>query len=383
MARPKGSIRELRTGVWEVRVTSYDRLGRRKPISRTVHGDEEAAEAKRRRLLVEVEDGRHQGDPTRTVGELLDRHLEQCREMGRRQRTLDGYEALVRLHIKPALGHKKVTKLTVEDVDDFYSEMRRGSAKGSIPQAHAVLHKALRLAEKWQWIERGTNPASYAEPGPPPEPEIDPPPLVEVVKLLNEAGKVNPAFGMFLFLKAVTGSRRGEMCALRRDDLELAAGAVTFDWVIEESSTGARLRRRGKTKRSTRTISIGPATVALLEEHLARLAARAEASVTNLVENHYLFSNAVDGSEFWRPDWATDWFGTIRDNLEYGWRMHDLRHFETTQLLHAGFDIRMVSGRGGWANATMALDRYGHFMPASDQAAAEFMERTLMPGSAR
>jgi integrase len=52
-------------------------------------------------------------------------------------------------------------------------------------------------------------------------------------------------------------------------------------------------------------------------------------------------------------------------------KLHHLRHFNATQLLSAGTDIRTVTGRLGHANASTTLDFYGQFLQASDERAAD------------
>jgi integrase len=60
-----------------------------------------------------------------------------------------------------------------------------------------------------------TNVAALAEPPSQPKPNPDPPTPEEAVLILNTAWQRDLGWGTFLLLTMVTGSRRGEMCALR------------------------------------------------------------------------------------------------------------------------------------------------------------------------
>jgi integrase len=61
--------------------------------------------------------------------------------------TYEHYQRQVRVHIVPALGHVKLTKLTPETVQDFYdSKIAAGSKPSSVRYMHAVLHNALERA---------------------------------------------------------------------------------------------------------------------------------------------------------------------------------------------------------------------------------------------
>jgi integrase len=58
-----------------------------------------------------------------------------------------------------------------------------------------------------------------------------------------------------------------------------------------------------------------------------------------------------------------------------GIRLHDLRHYVATRLLTAGVDVRTVAGRLGHRNPSTTLNVYSHFVPESDQQAAEVLGR--------
>lgn len=54
-----------------------------------------------------------------TVGKLLDEWLERDVKQRPVTRTLESYDFLIRVHLKPAMGGKRVVDLTVRDVEDF------------------------------------------------------------------------------------------------------------------------------------------------------------------------------------------------------------------------------------------------------------------------
>ena len=58
-------------------------------------------------------------------------------------------------------------------------------------------------------------------------------------------------------------------------------------------------------------------------------------------------------------------------------RLHDLRHFAATRLLDAGVPVETVSGRLGHARPATTLNVYAHFIPASDQVAADVLGALL------
>ena len=62
-------------------------------------------------------------------------------------------------------------------------------------------------------------------------------------------------------------------------------------------------------------------------------------------------------------------------------RLHDLRHFQATELIAAGVDVRTVAGRLGHADPSTTLRIYAAFMEPADQGAARVIERLLADSS--
>ena len=98
----------------------------------------------------------------------------------------------------------------------------------------------------------------------------------------------------------------------------------------------------------------------------------------------YLFSDALDCAEPWRPDRVSLAFYRIKSRLGLDIRLHDLRpHARHPSCLPAAeitgpVDLRGVAGRLGHDPAvTMRI--YGDLVPAADRKAADTMGRLLGP----
>src|SRR5258708_3030871 len=79
-----------------------------------------------------------------------------------------------------------------------------------------------------------------------------------------------------------------------------------------------------------------------------RQAVRAPAAGTRPVRDASLFSPELDGSRPWHPVVVTHRFTRLCKRAKVdGVRLHDLRHYVGTQLLHAGVDPVAVHGRPG------------------------------------
>lgn len=296
--------------------------------------------------------------------------------------TVRGYETCIRCYILPALGDTPLDRLRVPQIDRLYAQLRkegnklgRPLATATIRQVHAVLRRALQQGVKWGWIQ--SNPAVLASPPRVHNRPIEAPEPAVVSRLIQKAGDDNPDMATFLQLAATTGARRGELCGLHWNAVDLERGTVTIARSVVSDSRGAFIEKDTKTH-SVRRIALDPTSVAALREHRGRAEHRADFCGSSLRDDAYVFSRTADSSKPWSPNDVTHEFAALRRRLDLGSvRLHDLRHFAATRLLGAGVPVRTVSGRLGHANAATTLGVYAHFLEESDRDAANTLDEIL------
>jgi integrase len=67
-----------------------------------------------------------------------------------RPKTLASYKYLIEKHITPELGHLKVTKLSGDALQSFYTKkLGEGLSRRTVQYMYAIIHKALDQAMKW------------------------------------------------------------------------------------------------------------------------------------------------------------------------------------------------------------------------------------------
>jgi integrase len=86
-----------------------------------------------------------------------------------------------------------------------------------------------------------------------------------------------------------------------------------------------------------------------------------------LVDDPYLLSEASDGSTPCLPDHLTDNYVNLTKRLGIPGHFHELRHFNATEAIASGDDVRTVAGRLGHADATTTLRIYAHVLEARDR----------------
>ncbi len=173
-------------------------------------------------------------------------------------------------------------------------------AANSVKRIHAVLRTALAQAVKWGWL--ATNPAAAASP---PQPKGRPnhtiPSAEDVARLVEAAHDVNPALAVFLRTAAATGARRGELCGLRWNDVDLDDGSLTIRRSIANTRSKGVVEKDTKTH-AERRISLDASTVAVLAEHKRTVTDFVERCGGELEPDAFVFSHEPDASTPWRPD---------------------------------------------------------------------------------
>jgi integrase len=370
-----------RGNTWRVHVyLGVDaRTGKQRYLTRTVRGTKRDAEKVRADLVAQAVHGKFGETAAGTVADVTERWLEHL-EPDISPATASAYRVYLRNWIVPRIGEKKVDRLRPADLDQFYASLRKHLSPASVLKVHSILRAAHAQAVRWQMITE--NPATHASPPRPVRPPVQAPTPEDVARLLAAAQAEDPEFALYLRLAAVTGARRGELCALRWDDLDLEGGQVVVARSLAVGNDGVVVKKT-KTDR-VRRLALDDATVGALREHRRLVQKRAQACDVGPSPKAYVFARDPEGQEPWRPDsGATGRFMRLRDQLGLeGIRLHDLRHYVATHLLEAGVPVRAVSERLGHANAATTLGIYAHAVPATDQRSAELLGDLLAPKEA-
>ena len=165
-----------------------------------------------------------------TVGKLLDEWLERDVMQRSLTRTQESYAFLIRVHLRPALGSKRVADLTVRDVEDFLrakanekSNLGKPYAASNLRSMRAVLSGALTYGQRLDLVFR--NVARLAR--------------IPVVEQAKKRTAMTPELAR-AFLDKVRGHRlealysvamaiglrQAEALGLRWDDVDLERGLV-------------------------------------------------------------------------------------------------------------------------------------------------------------
>jgi integrase len=173
---------------------------------------------------------------------------------------------------------------------------------------------------------------------------------------LNDA-RQDPEWGMQLWLTMVSGCRRGELCALRWRNIDFERSNLWLEKATIQSRSG--IMEKDPKNGEGRRVSLDPHTLELLRKHRVDVTEQLFALGARLTDDAYVFSQAPDYSEPWKPKSVTQRYRKMAMRLRLrSTRLHALRHY-STGLLAAGVDLRTVAGRLGHGDGITTLRTYG------------------------
>lgn len=366
----KGTKVEVRPGVWRLRVvTGYTPAGHPRQASRTFAGTRKQADTALAAFITEVETGTAILGADTTLDALLDRWLEHLAPL-RSPTTIRGYGDKLK-RVRRDLGSIKLTKLTAQHLDRAYRAwLTEGITASTVHSIHTVLGAALHQAEKWDLVERAvTEKATPPTKRTPPVRAVDPATVVAITAACRDS---DPLLAAAIVVSATTGMRRGELCGLRWDDLDLDRRVMSIRRAIVYALDRRPVAGPTKTHQE-RTVALDAGTVAVLRAHRLRADGWADAAGVELPGDGYVFTLDPAGADPWLPDSYSHAFGRVVRHTGASIRLHDLRHFAATHAIAAGIDVRTVAGRLGHADPAVTLKVYSAFVADRDRHAAEVL----------
>ena len=230
---------------------------------------------------------------------------------------------------------------------------------------HMMLHNALDRAVKERLILRNPTEDCIIPKLEKQEMKILNPEDINVYLKVAEKHGVLPMF----YLELVSGVRKGELTALRWDDLDVERKTISVSKQVSMRD-GKMVISRPKTETSVRSISIPQEAVDLLvQEHEKH------------PDNPYLFPSPKTG-EMYHPDSVVNLHKRfLKEAGLEPIRFHDLRHTFATMALQNGVDVKTVSTMLGHYDAGFTLRTYTHATRAAQEEAAQkmgaFMEQMV------
>lgn len=291
-----------------------------------------------------------------------------------RLRTLESYRSMIRLHIVPRIGQRRLDQLMPEHLEQLYAEMlATGRSPATVLRVHRVLHRALKIAVQRERVAR--NVATLVDP--PKQRRAETPMPLDVAecrKVLAVAeGRRNAARWT---VALALGLRQSEALGLQWRDIDLEVGKLSVRRGLHRVDGKGLMFEEPKTPRSRRTVALpGPLTVALRKQRETQDFERMVAGSD--WQDYDLVFAQPNGRPLDKHSDYEAWTRLLADAGVRHIRLHDGRHTAATLLLTAGVHPRVVMELLGHSQMRTTMDIYTHVMPALAQEAADRMGTTL------
>jgi integrase len=348
--------------VWRIRYR--DASGRRilETLGKEPHWNHKRAQTELRRRLVDVERDGYRQPERLTFADFAQCWLsEYLPGRGLKLTTLDGYQQTLNRHLLPYFGHLPLRKLDQQPelVDRYLShKIQAGLAPKTVHNHLLLLQVMLKRAIRWRLMQH--NPVADAERPRLKQPDLNVLNQNEIAqlwhsynRLIEQAATTDKPFWQLArtltFVALATALRRGELLALRWQDVELLEARLH----VREALVKGRFTTP-KSDSSKRTIELGPRTRDLLTEHWQQSSYQAD---DELVFCHPHKGTPLDPARLARTHLKPALHAAA---ITKPFRpFHDLRHTALTHEAAAGNPMSYIQLKAGHSQSAIT-EKYIH-----------------------
>lgn len=337
----QGSIRQLPSGKWRWEVgvngerfsgTSKNRTDAQKAINR---------------CIADAERGVFVRDSKLAVGDYLTQWLEEKRP-NRSPKSHEIQADLLRLHIVPIIGAKRLQKLRPDDLKALYASMtQKDLSASSQGQVHRFLRHAFREAVEQDLITKNLTDTIKPTQRQTEKPEL-PAYTPDEAKRFVDACREDLR-GAWLEFAISTGMRRGEICGLQWADVDFTARTIKIQRSVSENR-GKLSIGTPKTANSIRTIYLSNRVIEIIKTQKA------------MYDDHgwnsgFIFPDTK--GNVMRPDNIRRIMKRICEAAKVrAIRIHGLRHTYASLSLRSGTPVEVVSQQLGHSTVAFTLECY-------------------------
>ena len=375
--RPQGdgTIRKRSDGRWEARII----IGHKNdgsPMYKSAFAKTQKSALKQLHQLLDLYRDVDLTEECRmTLGEWMDKWLDEYMIFTIKENTIKGYRSQIDHQIKPFIGHKQLASLTTADIQKFYNKIKKEGrvhphpihghvlSDSMVRKIHMMLHEAMEVAVRERYIVR--NPTDNTTI---PKKTITEKQVLDDSQLNRflEAIQGEPYWHDFFYVEVMTGLRRGEICGIKWSDIDFNEGTLCIKRSVSTKEGGGVSIGETKTDAGVRTIIMPPSVATLLWKK------RSDAI------NEWVFPHYTNPSDPLHPSYAYKKLKTLLKRLELPLlRFHDLRHTFATQATDGGVDPKTLAGILGHTDASFTLDTYTHVTSDMQRGASAIVNNMM------
>src|SRR3989338_3268266 len=327
-----------------------------KSIFKTIGPNKKEAEAVLAKTLSEVNNGTFYQAEEISLNDFIDKWLDEYAGPRIKANTLYKYKNALQTHVRPALGHHYLSKITQNDIRTLMSKLIKIKSAKTCNNLLTMLKTIFKYARRWGYIR--ISPTEDVDKYRVEREEMDFLRPEEINLLLKHCRE---PFKTFVLTAVLTGMRKGELLGLQWGDIDWNSNTIFVKRSLK-CTFGKENIKDGKwwyfdtpkTKYSVRAVTMSPRLKEALEIH------RITAPVN---EDDLIFCNG--GNNPLDPD------NIVKRYFQPALRMaglrmirfHDLRHTYTSLLIAQGENVKFIQSQLGHASIQTTMDRYGHLLP--------------------
>lgn len=359
--------------------------GQQKQISRGGFRTKGEARSALAQAIIDYEERAFLGNNKTRLNMFFEDWLENNVRETKSHTTYLRYQGLYDRYVRNEIGGEYLSAVTPIRIDHTLRAARKtGISETSVQHIFVLLHAIFQRAMRLRLIK--DNPCDYVDRPKRARTQTDVLTEEDITAILDvlDLNKPNDRIFYTGFLFALeTGCRRGEMCGLEWEDIDLDTRIVTIKramtYVNGHVYVGAT-----KTEQSERSVPISETLASILRgfhswQHEQQTAAGKYRRQNIFDGMEYDFAFAWQNGGYVHPLWWTRQMPKVmtRAGLEKHIRWHDLRHTSATLLIQQGTDLKTVQIRLGHVDGAMVMKRYGHLTERMSAQAVHTIEKTI------
>lgn len=308
-----------------------------------------------RKIEQEIEEGKFVKLEKIRVVAALEKWLE-LNESSLSPSTVTLYQVYIKKHFVPFFKDMKINKINEFHIRQFMNDKLKTLSKSSVRRIMSVLKRSLGD------IMKDRSPVKDVKL---PEEEKSTPHLLtdDEMKMIHETVKGTRDEPIIL-LAGWCGLRRGEIFALKADDVSVQKGTLIIDESYSATPEGKYVLKRPKSENSVREVVVPKYLMNLLE---------------NIVKQMMKEGRMGERLFPMRPDSYSSYFAKlVRKHNFPPIRFHDLRHYHASWMYSQGIFDQYAAQRLGHDIDT--LKRIYQHLALHDQQAVEDNIRNMFPG---
>lgn len=275
-----------------------------------------------REIEQEIEEGKFVNVGNTRLSTWMDKWLE-LNEKNLSPSTFSSYVTYVDKHFKPYFKNLKLNQINEIHIKQYINDKLKVLSPTTVRKHFFVLRSMLQDALKHK------NPAKDIKP--PSKDDYQPYVISdEEFQKIHDFFKGNQKYEIIILLAAWCGLRRGEIFALKWDDIDWDKGTIRVDESCCITNEGKYIDKTTKSKNGLRTIVVPEYLLSLLDKYRKK-----QKKIT-----HKIFPM--------RPDQCSSYFAKkIKENNLPPIRFHDLRHYHASWLYKQGIPDQYAAKRLG------------------------------------